>query len=90
MLFISGLTLVSPSIRNRIFSIRRAVKGRRIQIWRVAVLMIKDHPLLGVGNGNFIKHYKKYRMKKRDNPGKRKDKPFDSSAYRKNPVADRR
>lgn len=32
----------------------------RIKLWKVALLIIKDHPILGVGNGNYPRYYPDY------------------------------
>ena len=32
----------------------------RLSIWRIALEIIRDHPIFGIGNGNFKKLYKKY------------------------------
>lgn len=32
----------------------------RIKHWKVAILMIKDHPIFGVGNGNYVSYYDSY------------------------------
>ena len=35
----------------------------RIKIWKSSILMIKDHPLLGIGPGSFWLEYPQYRQK---------------------------
>lgn len=35
--------------------------GSRQAIWTTAIKMIPEHPLFGVGQGNFLKEYEKYR-----------------------------
>lgn len=35
--------------------------GSRQAIWRTAMKMIPEHPLFGVGQGNFLKEYEQYR-----------------------------
>ncbi|MGV8980341.1 O-antigen ligase family protein [Clostridium sp.] len=32
----------------------------RIKLWKTAIMMIKEHPILGVGNGNFVTRYNEY------------------------------
>ena len=32
----------------------------RIKLWKTALYMIRDHPILGVGNGNFVTKYNEY------------------------------
>ena len=37
----------------------------RIKLWKVAIKMIKDHPIMGVGNGNYVALYDTYIAKYR-------------------------
>ncbi|WP_224853618.1 O-antigen ligase family protein [Clostridium bowmanii] len=32
----------------------------RIKLWKTALYMIRDHPIVGVGNGNFVTRYNEY------------------------------
>ncbi|MGH4139654.1 O-antigen ligase family protein [Clostridium sp.] len=32
----------------------------RIKLWKTALYMIRDHPILGIGNGNFVTRYNEY------------------------------
>ncbi|MHC1682337.1 MAG: O-antigen ligase family protein [Clostridiaceae bacterium] len=56
-----ALSLLSPKILYRLsqFNSSRLNEGR-INIWKTAVEMIKDHPILGIGNGNFTELYDTY------------------------------
>lgn len=56
-----ALSLLSPKILYRLsqFNSSRLNEGR-INIWKTAVEMIKDHPILGIGNGNFTELYDSY------------------------------
>ena len=38
----------------------------RVKLWKTALKMIKDHPILGVGNGNFVTRYNQYIYKYKD------------------------
>lgn len=53
------IAFVIPPVRSRILQIAVGDEGR-IQIWRTALKMIQEHPLRGVGNGNFIELYDSY------------------------------
>lgn len=63
----AGVALVSfiiPTVRARILQIgARSQDESRIRIWKVALKMIKEHPLLGVGNGNYVSLYDTYTKK---------------------------
>lgn len=60
----AGVVVVSfiiPAVRARIFEIgARSQDLSRIRIWQIALKMIKEHPLLGVGNGNYVSLYDAY------------------------------
>lgn len=52
---------VSPSVAWRYARILNLVANKdRLEIWRTALLMIKDHPILGVGFNNFMDNYLLY------------------------------
>ncbi|MGH4119868.1 O-antigen ligase family protein [Clostridium sp.] len=53
-----------PSVFQRIKSITD-MSGNviRIKLWKTALMMIKEHPILGVGNGNFVTRYNEYIFK---------------------------
>ncbi len=56
-----GLALLIPVTRMRIFQIADMTQNEsRLKIWKTAIYMIKDHFLLGVGNGNFYTEYGSY------------------------------
>lgn len=58
---------IIPSINIRIkgiFDINQNVS--RIKLWKTAIKMIKDHPIRGVGNGNFVYMYDIYVNKYRE------------------------
>ncbi|CAM3646038.1 O-antigen ligase family protein [Hathewaya histolytica] len=55
------LTLLLPKVRNRVKDIGNISQNlSRITLWEIAFLMIKDHPFLGVGAGNYRAYYKQY------------------------------
>lgn len=58
---IGAVVLTMPNALSRIKQITdKAQNDSRVRIWNVAAKMIKDHPIGGVGNGNFITNYPKY------------------------------
>lgn len=58
------LALIVPQIGNRIKQIFDASQnGSRIRLWKIAILMIKDKPILGVGSGNYRAMYDTYQAK---------------------------
>ncbi|MBU3198945.1 O-antigen ligase family protein [Clostridium estertheticum] len=55
------LTLFMPSVLDRVRDLPNTAENEsRIKLWKTAIMMIKDHPILGVGNGNFISRYDEY------------------------------
>ena len=64
MVIITGAVLSSsifiPSIRNRLGDFSAISDNERILMWKTAIKMIKDHPIVGVGNGNFVSLYDEY------------------------------
>lgn len=43
-----------PTVSNRVKAISDTNQNlSRLEIWKLALLIIKDHPILGVGNGNY-------------------------------------
>ena len=53
--------LFIPGIKDRIFAIGDPVQNQsRIYLWSIAKKMIVDHPIFGVGNGNYVSLYDKY------------------------------
>jgi O-antigen ligase len=64
---ICALTFVLPnSFWKRAESIVPAIQrqqetfGTRVRLWRVALRMITDHPVVGIGPGNFVAAYPRY------------------------------
>ncbi|MBX4265976.1 O-antigen ligase family protein [Clostridium estertheticum] len=54
-------TLFMPSVLDRVRDLPNTAENEsRIKLWKTAIMMIKDHPILGVGNGNFISRYNEY------------------------------
>jgi len=55
------VTLFMPSVFDRIRDLTNSSQNEsRIKLWKTAIMMIKDHPILGVGNGNYISRYDEY------------------------------
>lgn len=55
------ISLFIPKVRIRFLQLFDPVQNKsRITLWKTALHMIKDHPLFGVGNGNFIAYYNSY------------------------------
>jgi len=55
------LTLILPSVFQRVKAIASLSQNEsRIKIWKTALKMIQEHPLIGVGNGNFVSRYNEY------------------------------
>ncbi|MBU3158686.1 O-antigen ligase family protein [Clostridium frigoris] len=58
---IGVLTLFMPSVLDTVQALTNASRNAsRIKLWKTAIMMIKEHPILGVGNGNFISRYNEY------------------------------
>lgn len=58
------LTYFIPTLTNRVKDISDTSQNlSRIKIWTIAALMFKDHPIFGVGNGNYPKYYLDYANK---------------------------
>ncbi|QGU94997.1 hypothetical protein GOM49_07755 [Clostridium bovifaecis] len=55
-----GISLIIPQVRHRIKDFSSILEDPRIKMWKIAVKMIKDHPVLGVGNGNYTVLYGDY------------------------------
>ncbi|MBX4259973.1 O-antigen ligase family protein [Clostridium estertheticum] len=54
-------TLFMPSVLDRVRDLQNASENEsRIKLWKTALMMIKDHPILGVGNGNYVSRYNEY------------------------------
>jgi len=60
-------TLFMPSVLDRARDLTNASQNAsRIKLWKTAIMMIKDHPILGVGNGNYVSRYDEYIAKYKD------------------------
>lgn len=58
------ISLTVAPIRKRLLQIGDIRQNEsRIKLWRTALKMIKEHPILGVGNGNFVSRYDDYVLK---------------------------
>lgn len=61
MALLGGISIFIPVIRTRLMAIMDKTQNEsRIYLWEIAKRMIKDHPLFGVGNGNYVSLYDKY------------------------------
>lgn len=53
--------MLIPNIRTRIMQIGDSAENQsRIKLWNLALEMFKDHPIRGVGNGNYVKLHDAY------------------------------
>ncbi|MCY6353887.1 O-antigen ligase family protein [Clostridium sp. ZS2-4] len=52
--------LMLPAVRNRIGDFKLVSTDGRVNLWKIALKMIKDHPIVGVGNGNYYSLYGAY------------------------------
>lgn len=60
---LGGVSLFIPQVWNRVREITDVSQNlSRIKLWDIALMMIKDHPIKGVGNGNYRALYEKYRI----------------------------
>lgn len=56
-----AISMLVPELRARIMAIDDPVQNQsRIYLWKIAGKMIKDHPVFGVGNGNYVSLYDRY------------------------------
>lgn len=63
------IVLTNKLFRNRAsVLLSKSPDDPRLKLWKLAFKMIKDHPVLGVGNGNYVSYYDRY---VRMNPGLR-------------------
>lgn len=61
MVLLGGISIFIPVIRTRLMAITDKTQNEsRMYLWEIAKRMIKDHPLFGVGNGNYVSLYDKY------------------------------
>ncbi|MBU3190963.1 O-antigen ligase family protein [Clostridium bowmanii] len=57
----SILMFFIPSVFQRVKDVTNLSQDEsRIKLWKTAIMMIKEHPLLGVGNGNYVTRYNEY------------------------------
>lgn len=58
----AGIVMMSiPRFSARVMQISDPTQNAsRIKIWKIAFKLIKEHPVLGIGNGNFPFWYEKY------------------------------
>lgn len=58
---LGGISYFIPQLHTRIKDIgNSSLNESRLRLWKTAVKMIKDHPVFGVGNGNYISYYDEY------------------------------
>ena len=56
-----ALMFFIPSVFQRVKDVTNLSQNEsRIKLWKTAIMMIKEHPILGVGNGNFVTRYNEY------------------------------
>ncbi|MFL0269783.1 O-antigen ligase family protein [Candidatus Clostridium radicumherbarum] len=57
----TGISLLVPQTFNIIKALGSKFQDPgRIKLWEIALYIIKDHPILGVGNGNYRTYYPMY------------------------------
>jgi len=50
-----------PSVFQRLKDVPNSSQNEsRIKLWKTAIKMIQEHPIFGVGNGNFVTRYNEY------------------------------
>lgn len=58
---LGGVSMLMPRVMNRLVNINnKNLDEARIKLWKTALKMIKDHPISGVGNGNYVSNYDIY------------------------------
>lgn len=58
---LGAVIMLIPKGRSRIMDIgNSSLNESRIKLWKTALKMIKDHPITGVGNGNYVSLYDGY------------------------------
>lgn len=61
ILIMGGVGFLIPQIGDRVREIGSSAENyTRLKLWKTAWYMIKEHPLFGVGNGNFVSYYDSY------------------------------
>lgn len=63
LLATGGVGFLLPSVRRRLLDFKELMHNDRVKLWKMAGKMIKDHPILGVGNGNYYTLYGEYGKK---------------------------
>lgn len=52
---IGGISVLMPFIRERLIQLTSSeINGGRVKLWKIALKMIKEHPIRGVGAGNYV------------------------------------
>lgn len=60
-ILLAPVALFLPQVSTRLHDLGNVSQNMsRIRLWQTALKMIQDHPLLGVGNGNFVSYYDPY------------------------------
>ncbi|MCT8977254.1 O-antigen ligase family protein [Clostridium sp. CX1] len=58
---VTALLFLIPQIGGRLLEIGKGSENyTRLKLWKTAWYMIKEHPIFGVGNGNFVSLYDSY------------------------------
>ncbi|MCR3759870.1 O-antigen ligase family protein [Clostridium felsineum] len=58
---LGGISMFIPQVMTRLKSINdKNLNEARIKLWKTALKMIKEHPMSGVGNGNYVANYDAY------------------------------
>lgn len=58
------LGVIVPFIRERLIQLTSsAINGGRIKLWKIALIMIKEHPIKGIGMGNYVDLVNDYYVK---------------------------
>lgn len=61
LLLLPVLIYCMPTVSTRVKDISDTSQNlSRLEIWKLALLIIKDHPILGVGNGNYTNYIPDY------------------------------
>lgn len=60
-IFGGGAAVLIPQVSVRLKALSDPAQNEsRVYLWKTALKMIKEHPVLGVGNGNFVSLYDSY------------------------------
>lgn len=61
IIIMGGVAFLIPQIGGRLKEVSSSAENyTRLKLWKTAWYMIKEHPLFGVGNGNFVSLYDSY------------------------------